>query len=225
MPHGGALWMTADWERPRLVPARPAVTAHQVLSSLLTRLETTEGPMGRRIGAAGRNVARAARSIRPLPVDARPVGSRSFAKGQEVLGISRWAARLARALDPVEIVERRRRNFYALLGRLRDASPPMIHELAPGVSPLFYPLWTRHKHRVQSLLAEAGVETIDFWNGGSPLVRPGDFPDVDALRDHVLELPNPSGPGTGRYRCVGAGDSTGAGSGAGVREPRSRDAR
>jgi len=33
------------------------------------------------------------------------------------------------------------------------------------------------------------VETVDFWRVRHPAVRLGDFPEVDRLRETVLELP------------------------------------
>ena len=184
VPHGGALWMPTKHERIALKSTDPLITAHQMASSFVTHLDTTGSVRATVGGLVG-----LARSVHPLPVDARPVGNRTFAKGQERLGISRLVRHLITRLDAVEIVERRRRNYYALMARLRDLSTPLVHALESGVSPLFYPFWCDHKSRLLQRLSEAGIETIDFWNAGSPLVKRGEFPDVDALRDHVLELP------------------------------------
>jgi dTDP-4-amino-4,6-dideoxygalactose transaminase len=189
LPHGGALWMRDDWERATLRPPGPWTTTHQLTSSLLTHLDRRGSLLGAPLRRATRNLARAVRAVHELPVDSRPVGNRRFVPGQERMGMSPLVRSLALQLDAERIVDRRRRNFYALLGRLRSVSPPLVQELAPGVSPLFYPLWCPRKRRVQELLAAANVETIDFWSAGSPLVRRGEFPEVDALRDHVLELP------------------------------------
>jgi perosamine synthetase len=189
VPHGGALWMPHHIGRLPLEPASLLNTAHQLASSMLVRLENGGGSIGPLVRSGVRAAARMLRSVRPLPVDSRPVGSRRFAKGQENLAISPLTLRVAEQLDLTQIVEQRRRNYYALMARLRHISPPMVHELEAGVCPLFYPFWCDDKRRVQARLAQAGVESIDFWSAGSPLVKPGQFPDVDALRAHVLELP------------------------------------
>jgi len=187
-PHGGALWM------PNGTPvAKNSVglvsTAHQMVSSMLIRAERETGFVGGQIRAAVQDVARAVRSVRPLPVDATPVGHRHFQKGQENLAIAPLARHIARNIPWLEVVEKRRQNYYALQSRLRDIASPMVTELRPGVSPLFYPLWCANKPEVHRHLVSEGVDAIDFWNNGSPLVVAGDFPDVDALRKHVLELP------------------------------------
>ena len=117
------------------------------------------------------------------------MGNRTFAKGQESLALSPLTRHIVERLDMQAIVDQRRRNYYALMARVRDLSPPMVHELGPGVCPLFYPFWCENKRMVQAHLAAEGIESIDFWNEGSPLVERGDFPEVDAMRDHVLELP------------------------------------
>ena len=38
-------------------------------------------------------------------------------------------------------------------------------------------------------LLARGVETVDFWRVRHPAVPPGLFPEVDRLRERVLELP------------------------------------
>jgi len=130
-----------------------------------------------------------ARTVRPLAVDDRPVGHRHFVQGEQHRAISGLASWIARTLDGRAIVEQRRRNYFSLLSRLHDVAAPVAQELQPGVCPLFYPLWCRNKRATQALLADAGVETIDFWSEGSPLVRRNEFLEVEALRAHVLELP------------------------------------
>lgn len=189
VPHGGALWMpTASEEKP-LRSVGLTTTAHQVLSSLLVRAERDAGSVGRTARRVVQSLARAARQVRPLPVDAVPVGLRVFEPGQESLSISPLSLAIARQLDHQEIVDQRRRNYYALHARLRDVAPPMVPSLASGVCPLFYPLWVEQKPVVFDRLVRMGVDAIDFWNDGSPLVPKGMFPDVDALRRHVLEIP------------------------------------
>lgn len=189
VPNGGALWMPAPAEEPELRPPGLVAAVHQTVSSMLVRLERGAGETGRAARRAVQRAARALRSVRPLPVDAVPVGGRHYEPGQETLGISPVSVGIARRLHHREIVEQRRRNYYALLGRLRDVSPPMVQVLEAGVCPLFYPLWVEDKRGMQARLAAMGVEAIDFWSEGSPLVPAGAFPDVEALRRHVLELP------------------------------------
>jgi len=50
------------------------------------------------------------------------------------------------------------------------------------------------------------VETVDFWRLRHPAVQPGDFPEVDRLRETVLELPVHQDPSPGEpeqvARCV-----------------------
>ncbi len=189
VPHGGALWMPAPAVPFTLTSAGSLTTAHQLLASLLVQLERRTGTIGRLARQAVRLGARLARAVGSLPADARPVGGRAFSPGQERLAMSPVSLRIARRIDPRTVVETRRRNYYALMSRLREVSPPMVHELPAGVSPLFYPLWVDDKPALQAALSAEGIESIDFWREGSPLVPAGRFPEVDALRAHVLELP------------------------------------
>jgi dTDP-4-amino-4,6-dideoxygalactose transaminase len=91
--------------------------------------------------------------------------------------------------DWAGIVERRRRNYFHLLDRLRDLHPPVFGELPPGVCPLFFPLPVKDKQVVLRKLHARGVEAIDFWRVGHPAVPPGAFPEVDELRHTILEIP------------------------------------
>jgi dTDP-4-amino-4,6-dideoxygalactose transaminase len=103
--------------------------------------------------------------------------------------MSPLSALVLRNLDYASIVAARRRNYFLLLGRLRDLAPPVFGELPPGVCPLFYPFVTDDKSGVAERLAARGVETVDFWRTHHPSCPPGEFPEVDALRRRVLELP------------------------------------
>jgi dTDP-4-amino-4,6-dideoxygalactose transaminase len=87
------------------------------------------------------------------------------------------------------IVERRRRNYFLLYASLRDIAPPVTGELTQGVCPLFYPVRLKDKAQAMARLIARGVETVDFWRVRHPAVALGEFPEVDALRAEVLELP------------------------------------
>ena len=91
--------------------------------------------------------------------------------------------------DFAGIVERRRRNYFLLYAMLRDVAPPITGELKPGVCPLFYPMPVEDKAGAMARLLARGVETVDFWRLRHPAVASGLFPEVDKLRERVLELP------------------------------------
>ena len=46
-----------------------------------------------------------------------------------------------------------------------------------------------NKASAMARLLARGVETVDFWRIRHPAVREGEFPEVDRLRETVLELP------------------------------------
>ncbi|HYG69673.1 MAG TPA: aminotransferase DegT, partial [Anaeromyxobacteraceae bacterium] len=105
------------------------------------------------------------------------------------LGMSALSEHIARRADHEAIVAARRRNWFLLLGRLRDRAAPPFAELPPGVSPLFFPLPCRDKSAVKARLAARGIETVDFWRTGHPSCDPARFPEVAALREQILEIP------------------------------------
>jgi hypothetical protein len=57
------------------------------------------------------------------------------------------------------------------------------------VCPLFYPLLCEDKRSVAAALLARGIETVDFWREGHPACPRQAFPEVEALRRGVLELP------------------------------------
>jgi dTDP-4-amino-4,6-dideoxygalactose transaminase len=94
-----------------------------------------------------------------------------------------------RAQDFAAIVERRRRNYFHLLGKLRSLSTPVFSELPAGVCPLFYPFQVRDKQTVVQRLVDRGIEAVDFWRVGHPALPQGTYAAVDQLRQTVLEIP------------------------------------
>jgi dTDP-4-amino-4,6-dideoxygalactose transaminase len=118
-----------------------------------------------------------------------PTGTQHFDREHVDLGMSRLAMRIARVQDFQAIIEARRRNYFFLLGRLRDLAPPLFNELPSGVCPLFYPLQVADKVEVMSALARRGIESIDFWRYFHPACEAAKFPEVAKLRRTILELP------------------------------------
>ncbi len=190
VPNGGVL--VVNGTRPRGVP--PPVpppwtsTASHVGSSLLENLRLRGGPPGHWLADALRLAGRAVWS--GAGATRVPTGTQHFERAHVQMGAAKVVHRILAAQDFARIVEVRRRNFFLLMGRLRDVAPPLVQELAPGVCPLFFPLVVARKSEVRRGLAARGIEAIDFWRTGHPAVRPGEFSDVDRLRETVIELPS-----------------------------------
>lgn len=188
VPHGGALVFNRGGAvLPQLAPPSLSSTGSHALSSLLQNLELRGGGVARAIRSMVRQLGRlAVRGARLGPV---ATGTRHFRRAHVELGMSPLALRIARAQSLHQIIETRRRNFFFLMGRLRDLAPPLIHELPAGVCPLFFPLWVSDKQAVMSRLAVRGVESVDFWRHFHPACEASRFRDVASLRRSVLELP------------------------------------
>src|SRR5258707_444750 len=103
--------------------------------------------------------------------------------------MTQTAMRIARVQDCQAIVAARRRNYFYLLGHLRDLSPPLFSELPIGVCPLFYPLVVENKEEAMRRLGACGIETVDFWRNFHPACDEAQFPEVAKLRRTILELP------------------------------------
>jgi hypothetical protein len=105
------------------------------------------------------------------------------------LGASPLVERIARAHVLAKVVERRRRNFFHLLGALRGVAPPLVSELPAGVCPLYYPLWVPDRDEVLARLRAENVEANEGWRRFHPRCAGREFPEAARLREHVLELP------------------------------------
>lgn len=189
VPDGGALTVNGPrgYSIPEPPPPPASSTFGHMLSSLLQNLELRGGVPGRLLRAMVRGLGRSARGAAGL--QHVPTGSRHFDRAHVDLGMSPITRRITLAQDMEGIVERRRRNYFFLLGRLRELSLPLFSELAPGVCPLFYPLVVEDKARVMARLRAAGIEAIDFWRHFHPACHAASFPDVARLRQTVLEIP------------------------------------
>jgi dTDP-4-amino-4,6-dideoxygalactose transaminase len=190
VPNGGALVVND----PGVVgaPAAPedaplVSTLSHAAGALLANLALRAGEPGERLRAGIRRAYAAARGVSGL----RPVstGTSTFDRGLVDLGMSGLTGYLAARVDAQAIVAARRRNYFLLLGRLRERVPPVFGELPAGACPLFYPLVVDDKAAVAARLAARRVETVDFWRDAHPLCPPGEFPEAESLRRRVLELP------------------------------------
>ena len=189
VPHGGSLVLNRDTSRalPELEPPPAASTTSHLLSLLLLNLEFRGGSPGRWMRAAIRGMGHAA--VDAAKVDRVATGTQHFELEDVELGMAPLALRVALAQDLEGIVERRRRNFFQLLGRLRDVGQPLFNELPAGVCPLFFPIRVQDKQGVISRLRAVGVDAVDFWSDFHPACAASDFPEVAALRREIVEIP------------------------------------
>lgn len=189
VPNGGAL--VVNGERDYALPPGPAPgwasTAAHLASSLLQNLELRAGRVGGSLRAAIRLLGRGASGA--LGSRRVATGTRHFSRADARLGISPTTLRIASAIDLAGVVEKRRRNYFLLLGQLREVAAPLHAQLPAGACPLFYPLVVDDKAAVLRALWAGGVEAIDFWRDFHPACPSSEFPDVARLRRTVVELP------------------------------------
>jgi perosamine synthetase len=192
VPNGGALLARVRL-RPLMdelpEPAAPpfASMASHLIGSLLGNLELRAGPWAQRLRQTVREAGRWAVHRGRIPRVS--TGTQHFERRDVGLGMSAASHVILRNQDYPAIVEARRRNYFLLYAALRGIAPPVTGELTTGVCPLFYPVRVKDKASVMSELLVRGVETVDFWRVRHPAVPEGEFPEVDALRAEVVELP------------------------------------
>ncbi|QRK07222.1 DegT/DnrJ/EryC1/StrS family aminotransferase [Archangium violaceum] len=189
LPHGGAL--TVNGPRSYSLPEPPTPpftsTLSHTLSALLQNLELRGGAFGRGVRSLIRSLGKGA--VKAADIQRVATGTQHFERRHVDLGMSPFAKRIAQAQDLEAIVERRRRNYFFLLGRLRDVSAPLFNQLPAGVCPLFYPLVVADKAEVLARLHSKGIEAIDFWKHFHPACDASAFPEVAQLRRSIVEIP------------------------------------
>lgn len=189
LPHGGAL--TVNGPRSYSLPEPPTPpftsTLSHTLSALLQNLELRGGAFGRGVRSLIRSLGKGA--VKAADIQRVATGTQHFDRRHVDLGMSPFAKRIAQAQDLEAIVERRRRNYFFLLGRLRDVSVPLFNQLPAGVCPLFYPLVVEDKAEVLARLHSKGIEAIDFWKHFHPACDASAFPEVAQLRRSIVEIP------------------------------------
>lgn len=188
VPNGGMLVVNRPLEVPGAARGAPlGSTLSHAAGGALAHLALRAGPAGEAVREAVRRSARAVRAATGLR--ALSTGTQWFDPASADVGMSRLSSLILENVDEQAIVAARRRNWSLLFARLRELAPPIHGELPPGTCPLFYPLACADKQATAARLAARGVETIDFWRTGHPGCPRDEFPEVEALRRHVLELP------------------------------------
>ena len=188
-PDGGALVCKDNRVRIDGTSPRSLGTTVDTALSLLTALETRTGSLGRGLArvvkAAGKAVLRPAQDESQRAA----VGTQDFNPDEAKLLMSGVSRTVLAAQDFDSIVQARRRNYLHLESLLRDVSPAIFPGLPEGVCPLFYPFATPRKAALWSALCTKGVHAVLFWLPRQFAPPRGEFPEVDELRESVLELP------------------------------------
>jgi hypothetical protein len=190
VPNGGAMVVngTRRYTLPKLPPPSwPTMFSHTA-SALLKNVEMRGGTAGRLVRGAIRSVGHL--TVNGAGIERVATGTMHFNRAHVDMGISPLTLKIARGLDTADIVEKRRRNYFFLLGRLREVSPPLFNELPPGTCPLFYPLVVEDKALVMDRLHQAGIHSVDFWRDHHPACDPDEFPEVMQTRRTIVEIPS-----------------------------------
>jgi dTDP-4-amino-4,6-dideoxygalactose transaminase len=189
VPHGGGLLMrkaaAAGLSPPAPPPLLPALShmAGSMLVASERRFPRTGGWVRAGVKAVTRRVREQARH------EDVPVGTQEFDPAVVQLGMGGLAARLLGFADAEQVVRRRRANWLLLHERIGSPERSAWSSLPPGVCPLFYALEVDDKEHALRLLWSRGIQAVDFWRSGHPSVPRGRFPEVEALRRRVVELP------------------------------------
>jgi dTDP-4-amino-4,6-dideoxygalactose transaminase len=95
---------------------------------------------------------------------------------------------LHRIADP-SAAERRRLNYFDLLGRVEARVPPPFDRPPEGASPLVFPVEVSDKRAVLKRLSQASVGALDFWSYPHPALPDAGFPEAEARRASTIAVP------------------------------------
>jgi perosamine synthetase len=186
-PDGGAAVMKHDRLRFDGVLPRPLGTARETAAALFVGFESSCRSSVRALARSTRAVRRAL--SRRTQSDWVHVGTQNFVPEDAALLMSPISRRIIGGQDFDRVVDARRRNYAQLQDLLRDVSPPVFPDLPDGVCPLFYPFASTRKRELWARLRGAGIQSVLFWLTTDLATRHGEFPEVDTLRQTILELP------------------------------------
>lgn len=189
VPNGGAMVINGlrNYAIPEPMAAPSTSTFSHVMSSLLQNFELRGGAFGRGVRSLVRSLGKT--TVSAASIERVATGTQHFNRAHVDLGMSPLTKRIALAQDLDGIVEKRRRNYFFLLGRLREVSQPLFNELPSGVCPLFYPLVVEDKAEIMARLHAQGIDSIDFWRYFHPACDASRFPEVVKARRSIVEIP------------------------------------
>jgi dTDP-4-amino-4,6-dideoxygalactose transaminase len=190
LPHGGLLVQNTraldELAGLELEPCSFASVAGRNAELTLEWLRSRVNGVGKTLAELKRT---AGRTLSALGVQRLPVGDTGFDPDSVNTGISPWSVRLLHRFDYAAIPRKRREHFLFLYRKLAGRATLLEKDLAEGVCPLFFPLLVPDKRAAAEALWRRGIGAVEFWNEGDPEASREAFPQVQFLRDHLLELP------------------------------------
>ncbi|PLX88218.1 MAG: aminotransferase DegT [Desulfuromonas sp.] len=189
VPHGGLLVMNRSVGRRPAFPDPPDLlsTASCLGHRLLDNVGLISGTWPYRITQEFSAVARAVKHRLGRPQ--AQVDSDLLQEDLLPVGISQLTRHILRRLDLEAVKTRRQENYRLLSSLLEGVVERVFPELLGDVCPLFFPVCVEDKAKVHRELNTRGVESVYFWSKKHPDVPVDMFPEVNRLRDHLLELP------------------------------------
>jgi dTDP-4-amino-4,6-dideoxygalactose transaminase len=104
-------------------------------------------------------------------------------------GASSLIAPLMRNVNPTDVIEKRRQNYFRLHNSLSGRFNSPLPELPEYACPLFYPVMVEDKDEIMKRLAERRVGSVNLWWDEHPACPTSLSREVLHLRRHLLELP------------------------------------
>jgi len=195
VPHGGVLVANRkdlDLKERTEIPNLSS-TAGYFINRLLDYIILNLGSGGYKVSLLMRNTGRffkRATNVKSVAID-----TNEFEARHVNLGISRITRHLLSCIDFEKVTRLRRNNFKYLAQKLSGIIEMPVNELPEGTCPLFLPVFVGNKSAVHEQMRRIGIGTVNFWSIQNADIPIGTFPDVDYLRQHVLEVPIHQGIG------------------------------
>lgn len=190
LPHGGLLVQNTrvlkELAELELDPCGFASVAGRHAELTLDWLRSRANGAGKALAELKRMTGRA---LSALGVRRLPVGDTGFDLDSVNIGMSPSSSSLLHRFDYDAIPRKRREHFLFLHRKLAGRATLLEKDLAEGVCPLFFPLLVPDKRAAAEALRQRGIGAVEFWNEGDPEAGREAFPQVQFLRDHLLELP------------------------------------
>jgi perosamine synthetase len=189
LPNGGGLVINKPdrWFPPRRIDPPLVSTLSHLTGGLMNRLKMEHPKAGQLVHQVSKEVVSTV--LKAGRIQRTSVANMEFNTEKTGWGMSSLSKRILRAIDPAQVVERRRKNFTYLLNHLGLKKRFVVDRLPSGVCPLFFPIFVEDKKSAYRDLMARGIETVNFWGIPHPATPPGVYGEVEYLRAHLLEIP------------------------------------
>jgi hypothetical protein len=187
IPDGGLIWINNPVLNFDYSPVQPNFisTFSQTSGKIFDWADLNWHGMGRKLA---RLKSHAGKILNKMDIESVPVMDSNFDTTKADWTISKISQFFRKRANYSQIIETRKQNYVYMHNHLPQEFH-LFQELPEGVVPWFFPVLIKDREKVFIYLQNKGVDCARFWRISHPDIPIKQFPEVQFLRETVLELP------------------------------------